>query len=163
MLPGAPLPHMLCSHLQNVTRKRIQLTSIPYTAMNLGICGVMLRQGLISNLTRGHPLKKSTDPLNPLGFDNTPKTHQALHITLKYRNGLPVLARAHIVSRPSVHLYVDSSELKAMLTGGRIKHRQGMGMGEIAVVRTKDGRYLEGWEAYAEGVGGEVICKLGGY
>jgi len=82
--------------------------------------------------------------------------------TLKYRNGLPVLARAAIVSRPSVHLYVDSNELKSMLTGGRIKHRAGMGMGEIAVVRTKDGRYLEGWEAFAEGVGGEVICKMGG-
>ena len=83
--------------------------------------------------------------------------------TLKYRAGLPVLARASIVSRPSVHLHVDSQELRALLTGGRIRHRRGLGMGEIAIVRTRDGRYLEGWEAYAEGVGGEVICKFGGY
>ena len=51
-LGAAPLPHLLCSHLQNVAAKRIHMTSIPYTAMNLGIAGVMLRQGLISNLTR---------------------------------------------------------------------------------------------------------------
>ena len=52
MLGAPPLPHLLCSHLQNVAAKRIHMTSIPYTKMNLGIAGVMLRQGLISNLTR---------------------------------------------------------------------------------------------------------------
>lgn len=46
------LPHNLCSHLQNVTRKRMQATSIPYSSMNLGIANVLLRHGFISNVTR---------------------------------------------------------------------------------------------------------------
>lgn len=47
-----PLPYHLCSHLQNIARKRIAVTSIPYTPMNLGIASVLLRNGFISNLTR---------------------------------------------------------------------------------------------------------------
>lgn len=34
-------------------------------------------------------------------------------------------------------------------------------MGEISVIRTKEGRYLEGWEAVHEGVGGEILCSIG--
>lgn len=81
--------------------------------------------------------------------------------TLKYRNGFPVLNRARLVSKPSLHLYATPSEIRAHLTGGRIQTKQGLGMGEISVIRTKEGRYLEGWEAVHEGVGGEILCSIG--
>jgi hypothetical protein len=46
------LPANLTAHLQNVCRKRLAVTSIAYTTMNLGISNVLLRHGFISNMTR---------------------------------------------------------------------------------------------------------------
>lgn len=34
-------------------------------------------------------------------------------------------------------------------------------MGDVVIVRTKDERWLDGWEAVAENVGGEVVMVVG--
>lgn len=46
------LPANLTAHLQNVSSKRLAITSIAYTSMNLGISNILLRHGFISNMTR---------------------------------------------------------------------------------------------------------------
>lgn len=80
--------------------------------------------------------------------------------TLKYRNAQPVIRRAEILSKPSRHVYYTSKELRAVLTGGRVHSRPGLGMGDVLIIRTLENRYLEGWEAVAEGVGGEAIMVV---
>jgi ribosomal protein S8 len=52
MPTSSPLPYKLCSHLQNVSKQRLLNTAIPFTPMNLGIAGILLRQGFISSVTR---------------------------------------------------------------------------------------------------------------
>lgn len=46
-----------CSHLQNASRARLALTSIPVTKYNLNLCLALHRAGYISSITRGgvHP------------------------------------------------------------------------------------------------------------
>ncbi|CED84138.1 Ribosomal protein S8 [Phaffia rhodozyma] len=157
----APLPHNLCAHLQNVTLARLASTSIPYTTMNLGIASILLRHGFISSVTRGPPLIKSTEPANPQKFHKLPVASKALHLTLKYRNSFPVIHSVRLFSKPHLPIHASSQEIRKLLEGSRLQKLRGIGMGEVVIVRTKDGRWLDGWEAVAEDVGGEVVMVVG--
>jgi ribosomal protein S8 len=97
-------------------------------------------------------------PLTPLIRPRPPHTPTR---TLKYRGSFPVLNRARLISKPRLHLYASHGELHGLLHGKSIKRHRGLGAGEVLVVRTPQGRYLEGWEALAEGTGGEVLAAFG--
>lgn len=157
-------PHRLLSHLQNVSRGFVAHTSVPYSETSLGILSILLRQGLISNVTLGnlsHP--------TPSTFASIPVPEQRIWINMKYRNGTPVLRHAHLVSKPSVRILLNHTELGLILTGRRAKNVSGAGMGEVIVVRTgsdkEAGRIgrdtiMDGWEAWRRGLGGEIMCRL---
>lgn len=76
----------------------------------------------------------------------------------------------NLVSKPSVRINVDKEELGRILSGKRAKNVSGLGLGEVLVLRVAEDKklgrkgtelYKEGWEAYREGLGGEVICRVG--
>lgn len=67
------------------------------------------------------------------------------------------------MSKPSVRVNVSRDELGQILHGKRAKNVPGIGMGEIMVIRTSEEHkedYMEGWEAFRAGRGGEVICRV---
>jgi ribosomal protein S8 len=76
----------------------------------------------------------------------------------------------NLVSKPSVRIHVTRDELGRLLSGKRAKNVAGVGMGEVMIInvpkdaaagRTGRDTYMEGWEAWRAGLGGEVVCRAG--
>lgn len=158
MMRKASLPAQLCAHLVNSSRAFLSTTSLPYAKSSLAISSLLLRHGFISSITLGTPTHPS-----PADFASSPVSAQRLWLGLKHRNGQPVLRRMNLVSKPSVRVRVTRDELGRILHGNRAKNVPGIGMGEIMVVRTESDHkedYMEGWEAYRAGKGGEIVCRV---
>ncbi|WVQ77814.1 hypothetical protein IAR50_007504 [Cryptococcus sp. DSM 104548] len=158
------LPANLCAHLQNTSRAFHPRTAVPYTSSSLAISSILLRSGLVSNVSLGSPAGP-----DPKSFESLPVPAKKLWIGLKHRDGQPVLRRMGLVSKSSFRVVVSREELGRLLVGKRARNVPGVGLGEIFIVRTpedkKEGRtgvnrYMEGWEAWRAGLGGEVLCRV---
>jgi ribosomal protein S8 len=159
------LPAKLCTQLQTTSRAALANTALPYSVANLSITSILLRSGLISSMTLGS--RVAPDPTN---FTSLPPPDRRLWVNLKHRNGIPVLKSLELISKPSLRVTVDNKELGRILTGRRARNIEGVGMGEVLVMkvpRDKQGLrkggdlYMEGWEAWRAGLGGEIICRAG--
>lgn len=156
MIPKAA-PSNLITQLLTSSRASLARTSLPYSPSSLQISSILLRQGLISSLSLGSP--SSPDPSS---FSSLSLPDRRLWVSLKHRNGQPVLRRLALVSKGSKRVFVTRDELGRLLTGRRAKHVPGVGLGEFFVVRCEEtGEYAEGWEAWRKGLGGELICRAG--
>lgn len=158
------LPANLCAHLQNTSRSFHPRACIPYTNSALAISNILLRSGLVSNISLGSPAGP-----DPASFNTLPIPAKKLWIGLKHRDGQPVLRRMNLVSKPSFRVVVSKEELGRLLVGKRARNVPGVGIGEILIVKTPEDRregrtnaerYMEGWEAFRAGLGGEVICRV---
>lgn len=150
-------PANLITQLLTSSRASLARTSLPYTPSALSITSILLRQGLISSLTLG-----STAAPDPTRFESLPLPERRLWVSFKHRQGQPVLRRLSLVSKGSRRVHVTKDELGRLLTGRRAQNVAGVGLGEVFVIRTEDGgEYLEGWEAWRKGLGGEVVCRAG--
>ncbi|KAH9968729.1 hypothetical protein BC827DRAFT_1367792 [Russula dissimulans] len=142
-----PLPFDLCARLQNAFRARHARIAIPHTTQNLGILSILLRAGFLTNITRGTIEAPSPELFAEAGPPNA-----------EYG---PVLENMHLVSMPSKRVYMDPSQLRRLCTGRSAKSVKPLGMGEIAIVRTRKKEYewLEAREALELRLHGEVICR----
>ena len=151
-----PLPHDLCARLQNAFRARHQKIAVDHNTQNLGILSILLRAGFISNITRG----TLTAP-SPAEFNTAGESQRRIWADLKYRDDQPVLRNMELVSMPSKRVHMDLSEIRLICSGRRAQQVKPLGMGEIAVVRTKDKEHewLEAREALQLKLAGEVVCR----
>ena len=151
-----PLPHDLCARLQNAFRARHQKIAVDHNTQNLGILSILLRAGFISNITRG----TLTTP-SPAEFNTAGESQRRVWADLKYRDDQPVLRNMELVSKPSKRVHMDLSEIRLICSGRRAQQVKPLGMGEIAVVRTKDKEHewLEAREALQLKLAGEVVCR----
>ncbi|GHJ88075.1 hypothetical protein NliqN6_4477 [Naganishia liquefaciens] len=153
-------PANLITQLLTSSRASLARTSLPYTSLALSLTSVLLRHGLVSSVTLGTPAAPE-----PQAFEGLPPASRRLWVTLKHREGQPVLRRMELVSKGSKRVVVTRDELGRLLTGRRAKNVAGVGMGEILVIRDDQGKgeeqVLEGWEAWRRGKGGEVVCRVG--
>ncbi|KIJ30511.1 hypothetical protein M422DRAFT_36525 [Sphaerobolus stellatus SS14] len=150
------LPHDLCSKLQNAFRARHLHVPVEHTTTNLGILSILLRNGFITNITRG-----TVDEPDPVAFHSARDTERRIWATLKYRDDRPVLNHMEVVSKPSKRVFMETSELRAISTGRRAQFVRPLRLGEIAIVKTnfKEHEWLEAREALRLNVSGEVICR----
>ncbi|KAJ7198621.1 ribosomal protein S8 [Mycena haematopus] len=151
-----PLPHDLCARVQNAFRARHRSIAVNHSTQNLGIMSILLRNGFISNLTRGTIAEAS-----PLAFLTVNDAQKRIWADLKYRNDLPVLNGMEIISKPSKRVFMDLTEIRRLCTGRRAQNIRPLGMGEIIVVRTNnpEHEWLEAREAVQMKLSGEVICR----
>jgi ribosomal protein S8 len=151
-----PLPHDLCSRIQNAFRARHQKIAVNHSTQNLGIMSILLRSGFISNLSRGTIAEPS-----PAAFLTVNDAQKRIWADLKYRNDLPVLHHMEIISKPSKHVFMDLTEIRRLCTGRRAQNIKPLGLGEIIVIRTddKENEWLEAREAVQMKLSGEVICR----
>jgi len=152
-----PLPHDLCSRLQNGFRARHKRIAVPHTVQNLGILTILLREGFISSVTRGTNIEPSPSAWHTVG-----PSQKRIWAELKYRDDRPVLNAMELISKPSKRITVDHRELWRLCTGRRAKFVAPLGFGEIAVVKTDDDNnvWMEAREAVQAGKGGEVVCRV---
>ncbi|SCV68895.1 BQ2448_1016 [Microbotryum intermedium] len=66
-----------------------------------------------------------------------------------------------LVSKPSRKIVLDHQELKRFVEGSRVKFVRGLGMGEVALVRSGEDKWVEAKEAVRRGLGGEVVARVG--
>ncbi|KAK4231157.1 ribosomal protein S8 [Podospora fimiseda] len=151
-----------CAHLQNATRARLGLTSLPNTKYVLRLALAMHRAGLISSVTRGGPtppppealLTTETEPVTTANVAN-----RRLWIGLKYWNNQPVMSKLQPVSKPSRRVTATIPELAKVARGFRAGHLLGLNVGELMFISTDKG-VLEIREALEKKSGGLVLCRV---
>jgi ribosomal protein S8 len=108
------------------------------------------------NLTRG-----TIEAPDPIAFNHVGAAQQRIWAELKYRSDRPVLQNMELISKPSHRIFMDVSEIRLLCSGRRSQTIKPLGMGEVAMVQTKDKEHewLEAREAVQLGLGGEVVCR----
>ncbi|CAA7268524.1 unnamed protein product [Cyclocybe aegerita] len=150
------LPHDICSKLQNAFRARHARVSLPHNTQTLGILSILLRSGFVSSLTRGTIAGPSPDE-----FTTAKPSEQRIWAMLKYRDDQPVLQTMELISRPSRRVFMELSDIRLICSGRRSGQVKPLGMGEVAMVRTKDKEHewLEAREALLLKIPGEAVCR----
>ncbi|KAM0245668.1 hypothetical protein ACHAQJ_010493 [Trichoderma viride] len=159
------IAHM-CSHLQNASKARLGLTSIPNNKYNLHLALALHRSGFFSSVYRAGPQPPTAEQMVaqvPEPVTNATVAKMRIWLGLKYWEGRPVLNRAAIISKPSRLLTVDVEELGRLTRGFPTKVKGGMvpglDVGECMFVSTSRG-VLESREALARKVGGVLMCRV---
>lgn len=160
-----------CSHLQNASRARLGLTSIPDTKFHLKLMLALQNSGFLSTVVRGgsqpppahnilsHP--SSSDPAAPI----EPVTRhnvasRRLWLGLKYWNSAPVIEKMELVSKPTRRIWMDVEGLRRLVLGQKSGYVQGLTRtGECMYVSTDVG-ILEARECVERKIGGMLICRV---
>ncbi|AEO70539.1 6e1802dd-b7d9-47e4-b8a9-b05fdb999117 [Thermothielavioides terrestris] len=150
-------------HLQNASRARLGLTSLPNNKYNLRLALALQRAGLISSVTRGGPRPPAPEALLSAA-EEEPVTHanvatRRLWIGLKYWDNEPVLKDVKPVSKPSRLVGVRLHELQVLARGFPVGMLKPMKLGELMFLSTDRG-VLELQEALARRVGGIALCRV---
>ncbi|KAJ3145099.1 hypothetical protein HDU86_001151 [Geranomyces michiganensis] len=83
---------------------------------------------------------------------------QKLWLTLKYKDGEPVLRKMAAVSKPSRRVFASLAELRAVAAARRAGPLlKGQEVGQVTILKTPYG-IIELKEALEKEVGGEVLC-----
>lgn len=151
-----PLPYDLCARVQNAFRARHRYLAVDHSKQNLAILSILLRAGFLSNITRGTIASPS-----PSDFQHVGEPQRRIWAELKYRDNLPLLLNMSLISRPSRRVFMELGEIRRICSGRRAQTVKPLGLGEIAVVKTKsrEHEWLEAREALVLGLDGEVVCR----
>ncbi|KAI0976914.1 ribosomal protein S8 [Xylaria arbuscula] len=160
---GIPNVVNMASHLQNASRARLGLTSVPHNKYNLGVALALHRAGFISFVTRGDvnppdPATIATYEPEPLTTENVAR--QRLWLGLKYTNNSPVLGRMNPISTPKRRVTTNLKSLERLARGFDANWQKGLNLGECMFVSTDRGT-LEVREAVERKVGGLLLCRVG--
>lgn len=156
-----------CAHLQNCSRARVGLTSLPSTKGNLFFALALHRAGLVSSVTRAGPKPPSPEQL--LTFDAEPVTtanvaNRRLWLGLKYTadGGHPLMWRVSSVSTPKRPVNMTVAGLHRVARGFDQDYVKGLKAGESLFV-AGDAGVLEIWEALERNTGGMVLARTAPY
>jgi len=150
-----------CAHLQNASRARLGLTSIPNTKYNLHLALALHRAGFLSSVTRGGPHPPPLDQLS--SYEPEPVTSanvatRRIWVGLKYWNNEPVLKHCSAISKPSRLVTSTIPDLGRVTRGFSAGMVPGLNLGECLFLSTDRG-VLEVREALEKKVGGLVLCR----
>ncbi|KAG5951334.1 hypothetical protein E4U53_003330 [Claviceps sorghi] len=158
------IAHM-CSHLQNASKARLGITSVPNTKYNLRLALAMHRSGFFSAVYRAGPhpptmQQMMSEPPEQVTTANV--ATRRIWLGLKYWDQKPVLSKAQAISKPSRLMTVNLKELGKLTRGFPAKLKggvvPGLNLGECMFVSTSLG-VLEVREALSRKVGGLLICR----
>ncbi|KAI8964636.1 ribosomal protein S8 [Daldinia sp. FL1419] len=156
----------MCSHLQNASRARLGLTSIPHTKYNLSLAIALHRTGYLSFVTRGgaHPPDPSTiSSWNPEPLTTANVAKQRLWLGLKYNateGGEPVIGSITPITTPKRPVTAKLRHLDRLARGLDSHPHRGLNLGESIILTTSLGT-LDIREAIERKVGGLLLCRVG--
>ncbi|GAB1310575.1 37S ribosomal protein S8, mitochondrial [Madurella fahalii] len=151
-----------CTHLQNATRARLGLTSIPNNKYNLHLVLAMHRAGLLSSVTRGGPRPPPPELLSSAETEPVTSANVAtrrIWVGLKYWNNEPIVRNVQPISKPSRLVTAGHRQLNRVARGLPSGPLKGLTLGETLFVSTDRG-ILEVREAVERKVGGLVLCRV---
>jgi ribosomal protein S8 len=153
----------VCSHLQNASKARLGLTSVPSTNMILTLTLALQQSGFLSSVTRGGLTPPPIDSLStyvpePVTQENI--STRRLWLGLKYWNNEPVLSKMSMVSKPTKRVWMDVEGLGKIVRGRDANYVTGLTKtGECLFVSTDRG-VLEARECVEKKVGGMLLCRV---
>ncbi|CEP61511.1 mitochondrial 37S ribosomal protein uS8m LALA0_S03e04500g [Lachancea lanzarotensis] len=145
-----------CAHLQNCSRARTSLTSIPYTKLHLNFAYNLYKHGFLSTLQRG-----STKGPDVAAAEVTPDniSTRRLWLGLKYRENKPVISTCRLISKPNLRIDLKYEDLKQLCTGKTVRLIKPLQPGELILVRSGN-ELFDINDAIARKIGGEVLCRI---
>lgn len=154
-----------CAHLQNCSRARLGLTSIPSTKANLMFALALHRTGLVSSVTRAGP--RPPEPEQLLTFETEPVTTanvatRRLWLGLKYADNAPLMWTCKGVSTPKRPITQNLAGLRRIARGFDSGYVDGLKIGESMFIATDSGVW-EIWEALEKKTGGLVLARTAPY
>lgn len=154
-----------CAHLQNASRARLGLTSLPNTKYNLLFALALHRSGLVSHVVRAGPTPPPPEEL--LTFTPEPVTTanvatRRLWLGLKYVGDQPVMRNVKSVSKPKRPITMQLPGLRRIARGFEQGYVDGLKMGECMFIATDKG-VLEIREALEKQIGGLVLARVSPY
>jgi ribosomal protein S8 len=157
----------VCAHLNNATKARLGLTSIPNTKMHLALCQALQNSGYLSTVVRGGPTPPPAHPI--LGFptanDVEPITREnvasrRLWLGLKYWQNESVLGKVQLVSKPTRRVRVTVEDLRKIVRGEESNYVAGLrSPGESLYVSTDRG-IMEARECVEKKIGGQALVRV---
>ncbi|CCH59760.1 hypothetical protein TBLA_0B09430 [Henningerozyma blattae CBS 6284] len=146
-----------CAHLQNCSRVRLSLTSIPYTRLQLQFAYNLYKHGFLSSLQRGSTKCPDIEPT-----ETTPDniSTRRLWLGLKYRENKPVLTSCKLISKPSLRISLNVSEMKQLCSGFPIRKIDPPQAGELVLINSPTVGLIDINEAIAKGLPGEIVCRI---
>ncbi|KAG9256151.1 ribosomal protein S8 [Emericellopsis atlantica] len=164
-MPSVQTISNMCSHLQNVSKARLAITSVPNNKFNLNLALALHRSGFLSHVYRAGPKPPTLEQMitqEPEKVTTANVAQMRLWLGMKYWDGKPVLSQATPISKPSRLMTVNIAEL-GKLTRGLSAHLKGgvvpgLNLGECLYVATSQG-VLESREALARKLGGLLLCR----
>lgn len=146
-----------CAHLQNCSRVRLSLTSLPYTKLQLQFAYNLYKQGFLSSVERGST-RGPDDEFIEVTPDNI--ATRRLWVGLKYRDNKPVLSQCRLISKPNMRIMMGPDELKKVCSGVSVRQVKPLQPGELMLVRTERNTFVDIHEAIAQRHGGELLCRV---
>ncbi|KAH9897606.1 ribosomal protein S8 [Xylariomycetidae sp. FL2044] len=153
----------MCSHLQNASRARLGLTSVPHTKYNLQVALALHRAGFISFVTRGGTYPPDPETLTtyvPEELTTANVAKQRLWLGLKYTANEPVMRQITSITTPKRPVNANLPALQRLCRGFDASYQRGLNLGESMIVGTDRGA-LEIREAVQRRVGGLLLCRVG--
>lgn len=148
----------VCAHLQNVSRSKAPLASIPYSRLHLQISVGLYKEGFISTLQRG---SVNGPDLQPVEVTPDNVSTRRLWLGMKYRNGKSVLNKFQLISKPNRRVYANIEELKKFSSGERFRFVKPLMPGEIVFIRPRGTKeVINLHEAVKKHVEGELLCRV---
>lgn len=145
-----------CAHLQNCSRVRTTLTSIPYTKLHLQFAYNLYKHGFLSSLQKG-----SSKGPDDFPTDVTPDniSTRRLWVGLKYRDTKSVLNSCRLISKPNLRMHLNHHEMKKLCSGVSVRLIKPLQPGELILVRAGES-VIDINEAVSKKLDGEVLCRV---
>lgn len=153
----------VCSHLQNASKARLGLTSIPLSNLHTNLTLALQSSGFLSSVTRAGPTPPDLNTLST--YVSKPVTQanissRRLWLGLKYWNNEPVLSQMSLISKPTKRIWMDVEGLTKIVRGRQSGVVKGLTKpGECLFVSTDRG-ILESRECVERGIGGMLLCRV---
>lgn len=167
----------MCSHIQNCSKARLGLTSVPNSKMSLRLMLALQNEGLVSNVVIAGPrppiqftstsLQQVSNPdlLDPSHPDTAIITQdnvasRRIWFGLKYWKEQPVINKMLVESRPRKRVNAGFRELERIIRGSEANYIKGLREpGELLFLSTDKG-IMEAREAAEKKLGGLVLCRI---
>jgi len=153
----------VCSHLQNASKARLGLTSVPSTNLHLSLLLALQHSGFLSSVTRGGLTPPPIDDLSsylPEPVTQSNVSTRRLWLGMKYWNNEPVLSEMKMVSKPTRRIWMDVEGLGKIVRGSRAGYVQGLTKpGECLYVSTDKG-VMEARDCVERKIGGMLLCRV---
>lgn len=161
----------VCSHLNNATKARLGLTSIPNTKLHLSLSLALQNDGFVSSVVRGGKtpppphLLLGTPAVNDPVQELEPVTQKniasrRLWLGLKYWQSESVLGKMVPISKPTRRINLDLRALRRVVNGETSDYVEGIRSPGESLYLSTDRGIMEARECVEKKVGGLVLCRV---